>query len=615
MPGHPLIYCIFPLILCAGSAFVPDNSSAGVDHLAVYARGEFIAFADQAARLESAIDHIDRNNPKSVELARSALWSCRVQYKRISFFLDYFFSFSAQSFNSPPQFELEEPSMEYDEPLGLQVIEDLLFDDDPASRQEELRQQAAFVASSAADLRALLYGFHADDSQLMESVRLELIRVLTLTLAGWDAPLLKSGIAESHASLSAMASVLGPYLANDDEAARSLSLKLDSVLSYLTLHTDFDSFDRTGFLTSYGLPLLKSFDRFIGESGLSNVNSAVPFDAGLFSGGALPEGAFCDTSDVSTPAMIALGQSLFFDKRLSGDESRSCATCHQPGRYFTDGLARSIALDGESSVPRNAPTLLYASFQHRQFWDGRVKTLEEQTATVLSNALEMNATPQVVVAALSRDSVRMREFRKAFADSDSVISLDHIVRSIAAFVRTLHVFDSPFDRYFKGDRKAMTPSQVRGFNLFMGKAQCGTCHFPPLFNGLTPPRYDITEFESIGVPASQDLDSPSADDDQGRFAVYKIPFQRGFFKTPTLRNVAMTAPYMHNGSFTSLESVVDFYDRGGGAGIGLALVNQSLSSRPLNLTAQEKADIIEFLRALTDPAPTITTETIKQPNP
>ncbi len=146
----------------------------------------------------------------------------------------------------------------------------------------------------------------------------------------------------------------------------------------------------------------------------------------------------------------------------------------------------------------------------------------------------------------------------------------------------------------------MTAGQLRGFNLFMGKAQCGTCHFAPLFNGLLPPYYTVTELEVLGVPENGSLTQPLWDHDEGRFSVFPINFYKGAFKTPTVRNAAVTAPYMHNGSFRTIEDVIEFYNKGGGAGIGLATVTQTLSADPLHLTKTEVKDIEDFINALTD---------------
>jgi cytochrome c peroxidase len=154
----------------------------------------------------------------------------------------------------------------------------------------------------------------------------------------------------------------------------------------------------------------------------------------------------------------------------------------------------------------------------------------------------------------------------------------------------------------RGDKTALSASQKRGFNLFMGKAACGTCHFAPVFNGLVPPNYITTEFEILGTPMNEDLEKPIADTDLGMYNVFEIEQFKGAFKTPTVRNAAETAPYMHNGAFATLEKLIDFYDKGGGAGIGLNVPQQTLSPTPLNLTKEEKADLISFIEALTDKA-------------
>jgi cytochrome c peroxidase len=160
---------------------------------------------------------------------------------------------------------------------------------------------------------------------------------------------------------------------------------------------------------------------------------------------------------------------------------------------------------------------------------------------------------------------------------------------------------SPFDRFIQGGPDSLLSTrQKNGANLFMGKAQCATCHFIPLFNGLIPPDYSVTEFEVLGTTRTDRLDKPQLSKDAGRFNVYPLPFFKGAFKTPTVRNTAVTAPYMHNGAFRSLDSVLEFYNRGGGQGLGLDVSSQTLSSHPLGLTPKEKKDIIKFLDALTD---------------
>jgi cytochrome c peroxidase len=175
-----------------------------------------------------------------------------------------------------------------------------------------------------------------------------------------------------------------------------------------------------------------------------------------------------------------------------------------------------------------------------------------------------------------------------------------------AYVGSLHSFDSPFDRYLRGEGEEIDPAVKRGFNLFMGKAVCGTCHFAPVFNGTVPPRFVDTESEVLGVPMTADTPRAELDPDLGRIANGKpaeaAPFFRHSFKTPTVRNIALTAPYMHNGVYETLEEVMHFYNIGGGAGLGIELENQTLPFDHLGLNEQETQDIIAFMEALTDTA-------------
>src|SRR6202012_2798176 len=171
--------------------------------------------------------------------------------------------------------------------------------------------------------------------------------------------------------------------------------------------------------------------------------------------------------------------------------------------------------------------------------------------------------------------------------------LREITGAITAYVRTLSVLNSRSDNYMRGQATAMNTDEVNGFNLFMGKARCGTCHYMPLFNGTLPPSYKKMEAEVIGVPA--DAKGTRLDDDAGRNAITHASVDDHAFKTLTVRNAARTAPYMHNGVFATLEEVIDFYDKGGGAGMGLKVPNQTLPGDKLNLTDKEKKDLIAFI--------------------
>ncbi|PSL23119.1 cytochrome c peroxidase [Chitinophaga ginsengisoli] len=541
------------------------------DGVVAYFKRQQPVFAKKTLQLQQRIEQLHPGDSIALSAARQALRECRISYKSIAFFLEYFFASEAYVFNAPAKYEIEEPYIEYEEPVGMQQIEALLYDPQVYKHQRELAAEATVLVQTAQDLHALLYQFSVTEPQVMESIRQELIRIMTLYITGYDAPLLKSGIAEAAAAMKAIDTILTPY--PDLDKKDSIKYYLQQGIRMLTTQPDFDSFDRLSFLVNNALPLQRLL-----------LNS----DHDLFSPSTLKKDVFPHNGITGD---TALGRRLFFERALSGNTTRSCATCHQPERYFTDGLVRNRSLTGKEELPRHTPGLLYAGYQYSQFWDGRVQSLEEQVKAVMHSPQEMNANDDTVL------------YRLRNMPGYSGISLSKIQAGLAAYLRTLTPFNSPFDRYMAGNKQALTGEQREGGNLFMGKGQCATCHFAPLFNGLIPPLYNRTEFEVLGTPANDDLAHPLPDGDSGRLAFFPIDFYKGAFKTPTIRNAAVTAPYMHNGAFRNMEQVIDFYDKGGGNGIGLSMTNQTLSAVPLQLTPKEKKALIAFIEALTDKDP------------
>jgi cytochrome c peroxidase len=284
---------------------------------------------------------------------------------------------------------------------------------------------------------------------------------------------------------------------------------------------------------------------------------------------ARPLGLFArPTVRAPPPSLVASGAKLFRDPTLSGSKGRACAGCHQPARGFTDGLARAAPLPSHpGAVLRHTPTLLNVALADAWFDDGRASSLERQAEIVVTNPVEMGGRP---------------------------IS-PRVAHALAAYERTLVGFNSRVDRALAGDTLALTSGERHGFNLFMGKAACGTCHYFPLFSGMRPPLYTHTDFEVLGVPTRADTVGVRVDPDSGRARVTHDPTDVGAMKTPGLRFVVPGGPYMHNGVYRSLAEVVDFYDRG-----GQRLANQTLSPAPLHLTDAEKRDLTAFLEALRD---------------
>ncbi len=277
-----------------------------------------------------------------------------------------------------------------------------------------------------------------------------------------------------------------------------------------------------------------------------------------------------------TAAKVALGRKLFFDSLLSRDRTRACATCHDPRRAFTDGRAVALGVDGREGT-RSAPTLVNRGYGRSFFWDGRATTLEKQVLRPIQHRMEMDMTLESVLVRLTRDEEYPRLFQSAFGDDPDA---EGLAQALASYVRTILSGNAPVDRYMAGELDAVSEEERQGLRIFRGKGNCTVCHVGPTFSD--------ERFHNTGV-AWRDGELL----DEGRFAVTSEDEDRGAFKTPTLREIARTAPYMHDGSLATLEDVIEFYDRGGN-------FNPYLDAelRPLHLTDLEKGALIAFLRAL-----------------
>lgn len=275
-----------------------------------------------------------------------------------------------------------------------------------------------------------------------------------------------------------------------------------------------------------------------------------------------------------TPEKIALGARLFADKRLSGAGGHACSGCHEPSRSFTDGHRQARALTG-APLRRNTPALWNLAWSKQFFWDGRAPSLEAQVRMPIEAADEMGGTWPVIVQRLGTDADLTAQFRAAFPD-DPAISEDTVVKALASYVRSLVSPPTRFDAWIEGNTAALDASEMRGFELFTGKAGCMLCHF-----GW---RFTDDRFHDIGLKGK----------DPGRAAIPEGTPGRMAFKTPSLRDVAHTAPYMHDGSLPTLTALLKHYSDGFVSRPTLA----PHMNRKLRLTFQEKADLVAFLRTL-----------------
>jgi cytochrome c peroxidase len=543
--------------------------------------------------------------------AQAAFRRARAAYKRIEYRIDFDDRALATTFNGPPL-----PRPDEDDPAtilaptGLQVIEEVLFPRPVPEFHRVIEPQARRMRLALQQVRSERPDTLDIVRRPFDMARMQLARIATLGIAGFDATRSKEGLRESAEALLGVQEALEVYgeaaRARDSSAWQALQAALNAAAAHLRASPDFERFDRFVFLTRFVRPITDQLERLQRVLELPPARLPSPWSGGgadIYAPGAVSAAFFApDFAPKSTPRLVALGERLFFDRALSLGRQRSCATCHQPARAFTDGRRRAPVDPGHGFV-RNTPTLLHAGLQAAQFGDQRARFLEFQAEGVLGNPREMGLPLPAAVARLRSDPAMTRQFAAAFGRPPAeAITEQTLMVVVAAYVRSLGTMNSRFDRAMRGDTAALTGGERRGFNLFMGKAACGTCHFPPLFNGTQPPSYQEAEPEVVGVPA-RPLSKPAAlDPDPGVSAITQAALHRHAFKTPTMRNVAVTSPYMHNGVFRTLDEVVDFYNRGGGAGIGIALPNPTLSPEPLHLRKQEKRDLVAFLESLTDSA-------------
>jgi cytochrome c peroxidase len=267
-----------------------------------------------------------------------------------------------------------------------------------------------------------------------------------------------------------------------------------------------------------------------------------------------------------------LGKQLYFDPRLSGDDTVSCASCHDPTKGWSNGERFATGVRGQKGG-RSAPTIINSGYSYYQFWDGRAVQVEGQALGPIQNPIEMDLTLPELVKKLNGIPGYRQQFQKVFGTDASE---EGIAKAIGAFERTILSGDAPYDRFQAGDKEALSEQAQRGMKVFFNKGRCSACHAPPNFSDGA--------FHNVGVG----MDAPEPD--IGRQAVSKLLGDRGAFKTPTLREIAKTAPYMHDGRFRTLREVVDFYDKGG-------TPNPQLDEEifPLKLSDEQKEDLVQFL--------------------
>lgn len=484
-------------------------------------------------------------------------------------------------------------------PKSLQVVEELLYDEAGLDKKE-LELQLIFLRSRVPFMAHNHIIYRQKDKHYIKMIRDAIITVATKGITGFDSPMQLNSTEESayvYQSLGRILKYMEVSYGTTEEYKKLINEFKAS--EDLLMSSDFESFDRYSFIknhTNAQLSLLaKACKKWKVE--MAENYELNPYAENLFQKDFLNLSDFApQKSPKITNEYIALGKKLFNDKSLSRRGDMSCATCHNSEKAFTDGFKVGIGNNGVK-LQRNTPTLTYAGYQRTFFYDGTGDGLEGQIVGVTNNKNEFHIDMENLEQRVKENQVYKKAFDSLYKGN---VTSRNIRLSIATYIRSLAPFDSKFDRNMQGLETSLTQEEKEGFNLFMGKAACATCHFPPVFNGLVPPKFSESEFEHLGVTKTDDFNNPVLDDDPGMFYPYEVEERRGFFKTSTVRNIELTAPYMHNGAYETLEKVVAFYNNGGGAGMGLEVPYQTLPEDSLGLNQKEIGSIIAFMKSLKD---------------
>lgn len=582
------IYCLLFLLVFA--ACQKKNKHQEINTLF---QKDITLLIEKVAKLE----HFVKSDAAEAQIQGQFL-EAHQSYKKVELLSEYYSPAVSKSINGPAIPEFEENDNKTVQPEGFQVIEELVFPKYDKNNKKELLQELGVLSANLIRLEKVSNSNELTDAHVFDAMRLEVYRIITLGITGFDSPVVLNSLPEALVSLETIEKYYRVYIENKEVSNSGQVLEiLEKGKKYLQANNNFNAFDRAYFIKEILNPLSKGLFKTQAELGIPLMKEQRGLKAAaetLFDKDAFDPEAFSGFPDYeTTPEKIVLGKKLFNDPILSGNNTRSCASCHHADKAFTDGLERAVALDGKSMIQRNTPTLTNIAFQRVFFADSRVSYLEDQAVAVIKNENEMHGSLEKSALAIQKNTDYVKDFKKAFPKGE--INEFAIKNALASYIRSLSQYDSKFDNYMQ-NKTAFTADEKAGFNLFAGKAKCATCHFIPLTNGTVPPNFDRSESEILGVPDK----SKKLDGDLGKFVITQAAIHKNSFKTPTIRNIELTAPYMHNGVYKTMEEVIEFYDQGGGLGLGFNLPNQTLPEDKLNLSDKEKKQLIAFMKTLTD---------------
>jgi len=604
MRFYPFAALLFLLVFSAMS-FNPVDQ--GVKSEDTFINNGLSEFKNKLENLKSDAKSFSEDKISLEELQQS-LKNTRNSFKEIEFYVAFHYpEFTKTHLNAAPLFHIEAAgtSAYTLPPEGLQVLDEMIFSDEALEKKDDIKTIADFLYNSYASfyLSTVKNGLSKGNNKTLP-LRIELIRIYSLGVTGFDTPGSLNVSDETVHAFSGMKKYL-----HDDLYFKNYNIqKADAILTdginYLTKNTDFETFDRIEFYKKYIQPLYEEFGSWDGRTDdLKEFSGWNVGNKNFFSSDFLdPYFYTLLKKDEDNGDLRKLGKEIFYDQNVSNNGKMSCATCHLPENAFTDLKAKSPSSMEGKTVLRNSPSLYNAVFAKRFFYDLRAFYLEQQAEHVIYNKDEFNTSYESIIKKLKTKPEYRKAFKAAFKNGE--INKENFSKALSSYVASLYSYESDFDRFMRNEKEISSDAK-KGFNLFMGKANCATCHFAPNFSGLVPPFFNENESEVLGITAKPISQKPlELDADQGRI---NSPVKKenswiyeNSFKTVTVRNAALTKPYFHNGAFNTLEEVMDFYNEGGGEGLGLKVKNQTLASDKLNLTQTEIKQIIAFLNSLTD---------------
>lgn len=593
-------------------SFSPEQQSS----YQLYYQQSIQQLQTQQQELILLIQRADLNQPAQRDSIKNAIRACRLELKSGDFWFRYLAPLAHKKMNGPLPVEWETEVFEKYEPpyrregAGLTLAYQYL-DESPLEKQELQRlieeSEAGLATYRADSITRQLDDYH----HFFLCNRLFLLNLAAIYTTGFECPEPADVIPELRYMLSAVHKIYIHYNQSFPQTpltASYLALYQKTLQFVSTEPQQQELFNHYRFIKQFVNPLFILNQQMIQQYQVSSKNlidyalnkqARSIFDKKLYHA-QQPKGIFARVTDSITLAKINhLGKLLFYDPILSANNERSCASCHNPQTYFTDTINNTpLHFNRTTYLPRNTPTLLNAQYNHLIMTDGKHLTLQEQTIAVITNPDEMSSTADNVVAKVLSCSTYKKAFQQLLIHTpqEKQITIQHIASAITYYYSKFSQYKSPFDEAMETNAELSAEAQ-HGFNLFMSKAQCATCHFVPQFNGVKPP-YAGSEFEVLGTPADNNYTALS--NDKGRYLLNPAIETLGAFRTGSIRNSMYTGPYMHNGVFKTMDEVLEFYNGGGGAGRGLSVNNQTLSSDSLQLSALDKQKLIAFITSLNE---------------